>query len=336
MLEPPDLPDDRIVAAVRRHYGFDLTALAFLPLGHDVRSWAFRAETEDAAYFLKLRQGVVREATLRVPRYLADQGVSQIVAPLPTRAQRLWVDVDRFTLALYPFIDGTTGMAHGLQEQHWVAYGAVLRAMHDTPLASQLAPVVPGETFTAGLGEAVRALDAHIESRAFAHAIERDLVAFWQGRRAEIRALVERFEALGRQLRAQRPPLVLCHADVHPNNVLIDRDNQLWIVDWDDTQLAPKECDLMMGVGGLGNYPAGPRETGWFLSGYGSTAIDPVALAYYRHVRALGDIGANGEQVLLLPGASEATKRDGLQRMELLFAPGYIVSLAGQLEDVAT
>jgi spectinomycin phosphotransferase len=240
------------------------------------------------------------------------------------------VDVDRFTLALYPFIDGTTGMARGLQEQHWVAYGAVLRAMHDTPLASQLAPFVPRETFTAGLSEAVRALDAHIESRAFAHAIERDLAAFWRCRRAEIRALVERFEALGHDVRAARPPLVLCHADVHPNNVLIDSDEQLWIVDWDDTHLAPKECDLMMGVGGLGNYPAGPRETGWFLRGYGSTDIDPVALDYYRHVRALGDILYNGEQVLMLPGAGEALKHDGLRRMKLLFAPGYMVSLARQ------
>jgi spectinomycin phosphotransferase len=203
--------------------------------------------------------------------------------------------------------------------------------MHDTPLASHLAPVLPRESPTAGLSEVVRALDARVDARTFADPIERDLATFWQRKRTEIQALVERFETLSQQLRTQRPPLVLCHADVHPNNVLIDTYDRFWIVDWDDTQLAPKECDLMMGVGGLGNYPAGPRETGWFLSGYGSTDIDPVALAYYRHVRALGDIGANGEQVLLLPGASEATKRNGLQRMEKLFAPGYIVSLTQQV-----
>src|SRR5438046_7402099 len=109
MLDPPDLPPDHLVATVRRHYGLHPTTLDFLPLGRDVRSWAFRVTTADATYFLKLRQGVVREATLRVPRSLVDQGVSHIVAPLPTRAQQLWVEVDGFTLALYPFIDGTTG-----------------------------------------------------------------------------------------------------------------------------------------------------------------------------------------------------------------------------------
>jgi len=335
MLEPPDLPDDRIVAAVRRHYGFALTTLAFLPLGADVWSWSFRAVTADATYFLKLRQGAVREATLRVPRSLVDQGVPRTVAPLPTRDQQLWVEVDGFTLALYPFVDGTTGMARGLEERHWRTFGAALRAMHDTPLAPDLVPLVPCETFATGPGDAVRALDAHIDARTFTDPVERDLAAFWRRRRAEVMALVARFGALGQQLRAAPPPLVLCHADVHPNNVLVDTDDRLWIVDWDDTMLAPKECDLMMGVGGLGNYPAGPREAGWFLSGYGGTEVDLVALAYYRHGRALGDIYADGEQVLL-PGASEATKRDGLQRMEKLFAPGYIVSLARQLDHVVT
>jgi spectinomycin phosphotransferase len=190
---------------------------------------------------------------------------------------------------------------------------------------------VPRESFTLALSKVVRALDTHADARTAADPIERGLAAFWQRRRAEIQALVARFETLSQQLRTQHPPLVLCHADVHPNNILIDTDDRFWLVDWDDTQLAPKECDLMMGVGGLGNYPAGPREAGWFLSGYGGTDIDPVVLAYYRHVRALGDIGANGEQVWLLPGASEATKRNGLQRMERLFAPGSIVSLTQQL-----
>jgi spectinomycin phosphotransferase len=129
-------------------------------------------------------------------------------------------------------------------------------------------------------------------------------------------------------LRANRPPLVLCHADIHPNNVLIDTADRFWIVDWDDTLLAPKVCDIMMGVGGLGSYPAGPREESWFLRGYGSTDIDPIALAYYRHVRAVGDIGAHGEKVLLLPTVGEATRRNALQWMLKLFAPGYIVSLA--------
>ncbi len=149
MLEPANLPDDRIVASVRQHYGLRLTTLAFLPLGQDALAWAYRAATADAAaYFLKLRQGVTNEAGLRVPRYLADHGVTHVVAPIPARARRLWGDVDGFTLTLYPFIDGITGAEHGLHERHWVRYGAALREIHDTPLAPELARDLPREAFT--------------------------------------------------------------------------------------------------------------------------------------------------------------------------------------------
>jgi len=337
MLEPPDLPDDRIVAAVQQHYGLHLTTLTFLPLGQDVRAWAFRAATTDGAiYFLKLRQRAVRPASLRVPRYLADQGVPHVVAPLPTRAQRLWTDVEGFTLALYPFISGTTGGAHGLQEHHWVTYGAALRAMHNTPLVPDLAQDVPHESFTSPCTAVVKALEAHIPTQGDTDPIARDLAALWQLKRAELQTLVTRLETLGQRLRVQRPALVLCHADVHHNNILIDTEDQFWIVDWDDTRLAPKECDLMMGVGGLGGAVVGPREEAWFLRGYGLTTIDPVALAYYRHLRAVGDIAEYGEQVWLLPDVSEATKRNALQRTMRAFAPGNIVALANQLERFAT
>src|SRR5205085_2585294 len=97
------------------------------------------------------------------------------------------------------------------------------------------------ESFTSRLTEVVRALDAHIASRDFTDPIARDLAAFWQNKRAESQTLVDRFEVLRQRLRGERLPLVLCHADVYPNNVLIDTEDQFWIVDWDDTLLAPKD-----------------------------------------------------------------------------------------------
>jgi spectinomycin phosphotransferase len=222
-----------------------------------------------------------------------------------------------------------------MSERHWVIYGAALRAMHDTPLTVDLAEVVPAETFTARWTAAVRALDTARARWIGVDSVEGDVAALWQDQHAEIGALVERLETLGRRLRAARPSLVLCHGDVHHNNVLIDTDDRFWMIDWDDTRLAPKECDLMMGVGGLNATYAGPREETWFLRGYGPTTIDPIALAYYRHLRAVGDLAEYGEQVWLLQGASEATKRNALERTTRLFAPGSIVTLAKQLERFA-
>jgi spectinomycin phosphotransferase len=335
MLDPPDLANEHIITTVRRDYGIRLAALDFLPLGQDVRAWAFRAVAANAAtYFLKLRRGAMNQATLRVPRYLADHGVPHIVAPLPTRTHRLCSEVEDYTLTLYPFITGSTGGAHGLQEHHWVTYGAALRTIHDTPLSPDIARIVPRESFTSPWAGLVQKLEAHIH-QPLSNPVERELSAFWQSKRAEIEILVERFARLGHRLISKPPPLVLCHADVHHNNVLIDNDDQFWIVDWDDTLLAPKECDMMMGVGGLGGEVVGPHQEAWFLRGYGSAGIDPVALAYYRHYRAVSDIAAYGEEAFLLPDVSEATKRNALRQTMTLFAPGNIVSLANQMERFA-
>jgi spectinomycin phosphotransferase len=99
---------------------------------------------------------------------------------------------------------------------------------------------------------------------------------------------------------------VLCHADLHTWNVLGDGDARLWLVDWDEAILAPRERDLIFVVGGIARGLVRPGDTGRFFQGYGEAAIDPRLLAYYRAGWAVQDIAAYGEQVLLAPGSGEA------------------------------
>lgn len=329
MLEPPDLPNADIVAAVRAHYGFPVATATFLPIGHDSSAWVYRVEAEDgAAYFLKIRTGTINEVSLGVPRFLLDRGVAHVVAPLPTRSRALSVDVGTFALMLYPFVEGSTGMDRGMAERQWATYGAVLAQVHATALPPELARRMRRESFTPAWSDVVRQLDAHIADRYFDDPIERELAGFWRTRRAEVRALVERAEALGQRLRAAGLPLVLCHADIHTANVLIDTSDELWIADWDETILAPKERDLMFVVGGISTDLVRSREEAWFFQGYGPTHVDPLALAYYRYAWAVNDIGAYGEQALLLPGLGRKTRQAAIQGLMSLFRPGRIVALA--------
>ena len=337
MLEPPDLPDDVIVAAVRAGYGIPAAAVAFLPIGCDSLAWAYRAQTADgAAYFVKVRKGIANEAGLIVPRYLQDHGVTNVVAPIPTLSHTLWVDVDDFVLILYPFVDGGTGRERGMKEHHWVTYGAVLRQIHATAPAPDLARRMKGESFTPDWGGVVKRLDAHIADRTFTDPIERELAAFWRARRAEIRTLVDRAETLGRRLHATAPPLVLCHADIHTWNVMIDTDDRLWVVDWDETVLAPRERDLMFVVGGISRELVRPHQEAWFFAGYGATDIDPIALSYYRYAWAVGDIGSFGEHVFLMPGTGSVTRGNAMQALMRLFRPGEIVTLAYESDHAKT
>ena len=333
MRDRPDLVDDIIVATVRASYTIALDGLTFLPIGNDSATWVFRARAANGVdYFLKLRKGSANPASFHVPRYLHNHGVTCVIAALPTVTGGLWVKVDEFTLALYPFIDGATGTDTGMTEHHWVAYGATLRRIHDITSPPEITRNMRHEAFIPDPGGVIRRLDAQIADNEFAEPWERELAAFWRDRRAEIVSLIDRAEFLGQRLRTSNPPLVLCHADIHTSNILIDTADQLWIVDWDETVLAPKECDLMFIAGGIGGNIVGPREQAWAFTGYGPTCVDPLALAYYRHVRAVEDIGSSAERVFLMPERGEETRSAAVREVMSYFRPGQIVELAGEAD----
>jgi len=180
--------------------------------------------------------------------------------------------------------------------------------------------------------ELIPDLEALLTAAAPDDPVARELAAFWRARRDVIHALVERADALGRQLARSRFPLVLCHADLHTWNVLVDAERILWIVDWDEAILAPKERDLMFVVGGLGHDLVRPHDTECFFEGYGEATIDRRLLAYYRAAWAVQDIAAYGEQALLVPTLGEETRRAEMHGFMDLFDPGSIIDVAGASE----
>ena len=130
--------------------------------------------------------------------------------------------------------------------------------------------------------------------------------------------------------------MVLCHADMHTWNVLLDSGGQIWLVDWDETILAPKERDLMFVIGGIGRDLVSPHETERFLQGYKNTAIDADALCYYRYAWAVQDMGAYAEEVFLAPDLSAQSRRAAARDFMSLFEPGNIVSIARESDRATT
>ena len=62
------------------------------------------------------------------------------------------------------------------------------------------------------------------------------------------RVVVRRYRELGALLAADPPAFVLCHADIHTANIILNPRGEIRIVDWDETVIAPKERDLMFFV----------------------------------------------------------------------------------------
>lgn len=328
MRDTPKLAETTIRAAIHEHYGVAVAALSFLPLGLDSATAVYRVEAADgAAFFLKSRTMLAFSlASVAVARYLHELGVPYIVAPLLSKSHSPWVAINDFALTLYPFIDGRIGAEAGLSEQHWIALGQTLKQIHTSLLPPELTVIIRRETFVPSRRHIIDRLGDAVGGRS--DPVGREFAEFWRSRREQIRTIVDRADTLGGKMRMASVPSVLCHADLHTFNVLLEETGQWWIVDWDETVLAPKERDLMFFAGGIMRGLIQPHQTEAFFRGYGSSAIDPGAIAYYRYARAVEDMSAYGERVFFLPEAGEETRRDALAGFQQLFEPGNIVEIA--------
>lgn len=141
----------------------------------------------------------------------------------------------------------------------------------------------------------------------------------------KIQTLIERTESLGKRLRHTNLEFVLCHADIHTANILITQKQNIFIVDWDDTLLAPKERDLMFV---LGENSVETREEQLFFKGYGNAKINPLVLAYYGYEWCVQEIGDFGERVFLTKNTGENTKKDSVEAFMKLFSQGDVVESA--------
>jgi spectinomycin phosphotransferase len=102
MLTKPPLEDQEIINCLENTYGLTIEKISFLPLGADLNTAVYRVTTGDKTnYFLKLRSGEFNEASVLVPKYLADHGLKQVIPP--PRNQR-WAIMGRLSILQGDFI----------------------------------------------------------------------------------------------------------------------------------------------------------------------------------------------------------------------------------------
>lgn len=329
MLERPAIPDSQIITCLRDEYGLEASQIAFLPIGADRDTAVFRATAGDASsFFVKLRRGVFDDLPIRVPWLLHGQGIEPVIAPLPTRSRQLWARLGDFTLAVFPFVEGRDGYETDLLDRHWVELGRALRALHTARLPAAVTQHIRSEDYADRWRRRVREFQAMVEDAPFEEAVAAHLAAFLKHKKDVIDDLIRRAERLASILRAQSNPFVLCHADLHAGNVLIDSGGRLFIVDWDTLVMAPKERDLMYAGGGqFLNWRSPHEEERLFYQGYGQTEINPAALAYYRYERIVEDIAAYAEEILLTD-AGGADRAEGLRQLTDQFGPNAVLDVA--------
>lgn len=214
MLTAPDLKDEEIVACLRDAYGLTIEKVVFLPLGADFNTAVYRIITSNQTdYFLKLRSGEFLEASVSVPKYLADLGVKQVITPLVTKTGQLWANIGNFNAILYPYVNGRNGNEAKLSEDQWVQFGAAIKKLHSINIPASITKDVPQETFSSKWRETAKAFLVRIENEVFEEPVAVKMALFLKSKSTEILKLVEQAEKLAITLQKQPLDYVLCHAD---------------------------------------------------------------------------------------------------------------------------
>jgi len=312
MKTEPALDRDALRRQLLSAYGLSATAFTFVPTG-----WMSSCYNVICAggvrVFVKLQptncaQPVAAscpEFYLPLTRGLHDTGLLTTIAyPLPTSRGDLWVQWGDWRIIVNNFIDGhvvgLNGVTDGVLGQLAAMVGRLHRSLPalDLPVAFRDRLEIP---FEAALRTALATLGEFAEGATPGQLGLRDLLVPCKD---ELMGYLHLLETVRADVEASGlPQPVICHTDLHGENLMVDGVGRLYILDWEGAILAPREQDLFAFVGGS-------QFQDVFLPAYeaegGPLVLHEDLLAFYGLRRHLEDL--TDWILLILAGRSGAEK----------------------------
>jgi spectinomycin phosphotransferase len=295
---PAGLGEQDLARVIGQSWGLELGPLRYVPEGGGSYHWA-AGTAEGARYFLtaddlhrKPWLGTDPEAAFAGLRAAfgtaltlsAQARLPFVVPPIPALDGETAVRVTpRYSLALFPFLDGQAGNWGDEFTPHDAGQLAGLLAeLHQsTPAVARQAPRRDLELHErAALETALAELDRPWTGGPLSDLVRRELAENAQAVAGRLRS----FDELAAQVRERSAGNVITHGEPHPGN-LIRVAGRFRLIDWDTVALAPPERDLWMlngaAAGSLASYS---ESTG--------RAIDDAAISFYRLAWTLADLAS--------------------------------------------
>jgi spectinomycin phosphotransferase len=330
MREQPDISEERLRACLWEYYNVHVATVEFLPVGLDYQAGVYRTVSEEGiAYLVKVKSGVLYEPACSMPTYLKDLGILSVVAPMPTLDRQLWSTMGTWSVLVYPFLEGDTSW-NGMTDEQWKETGCIFKQIHQVVPPTTGVGQLRAEKFdSSGYAQWIETFETQhlLALPSEASASQRSLRSSWLRARPIILAALATLEQLGKVLRGRNLPCVICHADLHPANLLRDALGHVHVVDWDEMMLAPRERDFIFikeSEADSATLPGSPS----FFQGYGPADIDWIALTYYRYERVIQDVIACAESVYLRDDLGEGDKADESRLFQSALADGGEIDAA--------
>jgi spectinomycin phosphotransferase len=213
---------------------------------------------------------------------------------------------------LYPFVDGVQAGGKGLTASQWNELGSILAQIHSCPLESGLVETVRHDSFELSSAKSLRRALVFLESGPSLHDAAARYGALLLSHRRLVEEMLDRAEIARARLVTRASKVVVCHADVHPWNIIVETSGGLKLIDWDDGPLvAPKERDFIF---------VPDKYLDSFLKGYGTKTLDTELLEYFRAERLIEDMASTAALVFDSDCDNESLIDEYISGQERFFA----------------
>jgi spectinomycin phosphotransferase len=140
-------------------------------------------------------------------------------------------------------------------------------------------------------------------------------------RKEEINQYLERLKALQKQVKSVEKPMVICHTDLHGGNLMTDDLGNLYILDWENAMIAPREHDMIFFAGESSLW-----EIFWpiYQRHFARVELDYEVLRFYFYRRGLEDVAGFVFRIMQEDGGEERDKDDAEGVVECLDGLGQV------------
>ena len=291
-----DIDKTALLEKIRREYGTDAVRLTFVPKGEV--SYCYIVDcSKNERYFLKLfdNSRLARISVSRLDFYLPltwnlhFKGLlPNVPYPVKTRDDSFTTNFGDWLLVLSNFIDGELiGCDSPLSDDLLIKLARLVGVLHrsTSEIGIEFSHVEQfGIPFESDLINGLDALERVTERDSKGKQALRELLL---PRRDDIFGYLKRLRELQKLARAVGKEKVLCHTDLHGDNLIMDTHGNLHILDWEGAMLAPPEHDLFF-------FAWEDRFLDVFLPNYrrefGPVNLDSSVFGFYYYRRNLEDL----------------------------------------------
>ena len=290
---PEEFEADALVGYLADGWGFDIEIADYAAVGGGSYHWVVK-DLEGTRGFVTVDDldrkpwlGDTRESAFDGLRRafdaavaLRDAGLGFVVAPIPTsHGETVRRIGPRYTLALFPFVNGQAGRFGEYDKAERAAILAMFAELHRAtpPMSARRIDLeLPGGH---ELESALRELNQPWSGGPLSKPA-RELLAPNASYVAELLALYDRLAA---EVASRNTNWVVTHGEPHGGNVMWTGQTYA-LIDWDTVAIAPPERDLWMLVDDNAYLTAYIDATGY--------AVDQVAVDFFRLTWHLADVSA--------------------------------------------